>query len=327
MQQLALVISAMIVPLRLFLIFLLFCVVNPVATGNVAWIEKSEVTRKLMQEMDKTINQADRNKAYHDYMNFFANELQAYGLSETGVANLDYVKQHYKPVFEYFDDGLLVTDTLVVAGNMAAQRYHSLFTLNGSFDGVSYKDKLAAIRGFTFFEFNENGRIIRRWSNHDHAYRMEQLLGAQGREHGTILSKRLNGPGLSAQKVEETIRALVAANNRIHDPDLRKSETMAMFSPDVKVWGVTKSVAGYDELSRYFSDIWKSFPDLVFIPGDLLSAWSFGAVILTGHGTQRGNIKSTDTDVAPIKITIELILHFNDLSKIDLVYLYQHPLD
>ena len=317
----------MVLPRRLFFIFLLFCLVNPVATGDVAWIEKSEATRKLMQEMDKTINQVDRNKAYHDYMKFFARELQAYGLLETGVADLEYVKQHYNPVFEYFDDGSLVTDTLVVAGNMAAQRYHSLFTLNGDFDGVSYKGKLVAIRGFTFFEFNENGQIIRRWSNHDHAYRMEQILGASGKESGTILSKRLNGPGLSAQKVSETIRALVAANNRIHDPELRKSATMAIFSPAVKVWGVTKSVAGYDELSRYFSDIWKSFPDLVFIPGDLLSAWSFGAVILTGHGTPKGNIKSTDTDVAPVKITIELILHFNDLSKIDLVYLYQHPLD
>lgn len=277
-----------------------------------------------MLSMDKTINQPDRNKAYDDYMNMFSKDVQAYGLLESGPADLDYVKQHYKPVFEFFDDGSLVTDTLVVAGNMAAQRYHSLFILNGSFDGVSYQDKLAAIRGFTFFEFNDNGQIIRRWSNHDHAYRMGQFLGAQGREQGTILSMRLNGPGLSAQKVEENMRALVAANNEIHDPALRKSAVMSMFSPAVKVWGVTKSVAGYDELSRYFSDIWKSFPDLVFIPGDVLSAWSFGAVILTGRGTQKGNNNSPDADMAPIKITIELIVHFNNPAEIDTVYLYQH---
>lgn len=309
------------------LLFLPACLAGPFAKADAAWTEKSESTRLLMQEMDNTINLPDRNKAYDDYMRLFAGELQAYGLLESGPADLDHIKQHYKPVFENFDDGSLVTDTLVVAGNMAAQRYHSLFTLNGSFDGIYYEDKLAAIRGFTFFEFNEHNQIIRRWSNHDHAYRMGQLLGARGREQGALLSKQLNGPGLSAQKVEEQIKALVAAANQIHDPALRMAQVMSMFSQDVKAWGVAEAEAGYNGLSGYFSGIWESIPDLVVVAGDVLSAWSFGATVLTGHGTWRKNHQSHGANDIIRKLTIELIVRFDDQARIDSVYLYQHPIE
>lgn len=99
-----------------------------------------------------------------------------------------------------------------------------------------------------------------------------------------------------------------------------------MFSQDVKAWGVAEAEAGYNGLSGYFSGIWESFPDLVFVPGDVLSAWSLGATILTGHGTWRKNGQSHDGGDIIRKVTIELIVHFDDQARIDTVYLYQHPI-
>lgn len=99
-----------------------------------------------------------------------------------------------------------MTEALVVAGPMAAQRYHSLFKLNGTFDGVTYQNKKMAIRGVTFFEFDENDQIKKRWSNHDHAYRMKQILGEEGERKGRLISKKLNGFGLSADLVEKRFR-------------------------------------------------------------------------------------------------------------------------
>ena len=127
------------------------------------WIEKSEGTRSLIYKMDSYINSPDRNRGFDLYMSIFAKDLKAYGLIESGPADLSIVKHHYKPVFAFFEDGSLVTETLVVAGNMAAQRYHSLFKLNGTFDGVSYKDKPMAIRGITFFQFNEKLILSYSW--------------------------------------------------------------------------------------------------------------------------------------------------------------------
>ena len=100
-----------------------------------------------------------------------------------------------------------------------------------------------------------------------------------------------------------------------------------MFSQDVKAWGVAETEAGYNGLSGYFSGIWGAFPDLVFVAGDMLSAWSFGATILTGHGTWKKNDQSHDAGDVVCMVAIELIVHFDNLARIDSVYLYQHPIE
>ena len=289
------------------------------------WVIASEHTRSLMHKMDSIINSSDDDSGYERYMSVFSKNVQAFGLIESGAADLDTVMHHYKPVFEFFEDGVLVTDSLTVAGNLAAQRYHSLFKLNGTFDGVSYDGKLMAIRGVTFFEFDENNKIKTRWSNHDHAYRIGQLLGKAGEEQGKKIAIKLNGPGLSAGKVEENMRALVAALNIIHEPKLRKAKVNLFFAPELKVMGLEKSATGLESLLTYVDELWHAFPDLVFSTGDIMSAWSYGAMKLDGRGSHRNAFKNIAASYQPESLTMELITHFNKLGKIDVIYIYQHP--
>jgi predicted ester cyclase len=291
-----------------------------------AALTASEHTRKLMHKMDNRINASDEDGGYDRYMSMFSEDIEAWGLIESGPAELKTVKHHYKPVFEYFEDGVLVTESLVVAGNMAAQRYHSMFKLNGTFDGVTYKGKQIAIRGVTFFQFDEHDRIITRWSNHDHAYRMGQILGKEGEEQGRQISKKLNGPGLSANEVEKNIESLVSSFNIIHDPKLRSESFLSFFASDVKVMGLNESPAGLKELGAYTYRLWGAFPDLVLIPGDIMSAWSFGATVLTAHGSHRADFDGVKADYSPVRLTMEIILHFNDHGKIKEFRIYQHPI-
>jgi len=287
----------------------------------------SEHTRYLMHQMDSRINASDEDGGYERYISIFSEDIKAYGLIESGPADLDTVKHHYKPVFEFFEEGVLVTESLAVAGNMAAQRYHSFFKLNGTFDGVTYKGKQMAIRGITFFQFDEHDKIIKRWSNHDHAYRMGQILGKKGEEQGRLISNTLNGPGLSANEVEKNIESLVSSFNIIHDSKLRAESFYSFFTSDVKVMGISESPAGLKELSAYSERLWQAFPDLVLIPGDIMSAWSYGASVLTGHGSHRATFEGNEATQAPMSIKLELIVHFNDQGKIDKLHLYQHSFE
>ena len=308
-----------------FFFLLFFTFSSFLVHAETDWVMASEHTRSLMHEMDSIINSTDDDSGYERYMSMFAKDVKAWGLIESGPADLNTVKHHYKPVFEFFDDGVLVTESLVVAGNIAAQRYHSMFKLNGTFDGVTYKAKQMAIRGVTFFRFDSHDTIIERWSNHDHAYRMGQILGKEGEQRGEQISKILNGPGLSAKEVEKKIRSLISRFNIIHDPKLRTESFLLSFDENVKVMAISNSPTGIKELTAYTNRLWQAFPDLVLVPGDIMSAWSYGATVLTGHGSHQADYEGYKANKLPIKITIELIMHFNNQGKVDEFYLYQHP--
>jgi predicted ester cyclase len=310
---------------KLFFFSVILSSINFAVFAESSELINSEHTRYLMQQMDNRINASDEDGGYERYMSIFSEDIKAYGLIEQGPADLDTVKHHYKPVFEFFEDGVLVTESLVVAGNMAAQRYHSFFKLNGTFDKVTYEGKQMAIRGVTFFQFDEHDKIIKRWSNHDHAYRMGQILGKEGEEKGKLISNTLNGPGLSVNEVEKNIESLISSFNIIHNPKLRANSFYSFFTSDVKVMGIRESPAGLKELSAYTERLWQAFPDLVLIPGDIMSAWSYGALRLTGHGSQRQSYENISPSFQPAELTLELIVHFDMQGKIDFLYLYQHP--
>jgi len=190
---------------------------------------------------------------------------------------------------------------------------------------VTYEGKQMAIRGITFFQFDEYNKIKTRWSNHDHAYRMGQILGKEGEEKGKLISKILNGPGLSAKDVEKNIEALVSSFNYIHDSKLRSESFLSFFAADVKVIGISNSITSLKELSTYTNQLWQAFPDLVIIHGDIMSAWSFGATVLTAHGSHRADFDGVKADNSPIRLTMEIILHFNNRGKINEFRIYQHP--
>ena len=100
------------------------------------WRDLSEQTRTRMQEMDEIIRDPVPERGYEAYMELFSRNVQAHGLHESGAANLDGLREHYRPVFFELQDGVLISDEVIVAGPMAAQRYHSMLYLRGEFDGI-----------------------------------------------------------------------------------------------------------------------------------------------------------------------------------------------
>lgn len=107
-------------------------------------------------------NGPDKAKAYARYIASFRPDATVWGLVPDRAATLDDVKHHYHAVFFDLGGGTLVEDEHVVAGPMAAHRYHSAMTLNGTFDGVVAKDRRVMLRGQTFFRFGDDGKIAER---------------------------------------------------------------------------------------------------------------------------------------------------------------------
>ena len=108
------------------------------------------------------------------------------------------------------------------------QRYHSLLYLHGEFDGVNADQLPVFLRGQTFFRFDQTGRIIERWSNHDHAFRLQQLKGAEGRIEGEKLAAILNGSGLNENEVRQRIAAMNDAFNYVQSPAERRERVSAI---------------------------------------------------------------------------------------------------
>ena len=202
--------------------------------------------------MDDRINSEDGASGLNDYLALFSPTVKAWGLYTDGAADIKRVREHYQPVFGNFKDSVLMSEELVVAGNMAAQRYHALFRLDGIFDGITAKDRLTAIRGQTFFRFDETGLIAERWSNHDHAYRLSQLLGENGQVKGEKLARELNGPPPRQAQVLAAVDQLQTSFNRIESPDQRAQLIRDMLAP-----GYSEGDAVMTKLHEF----WSAIPD------------------------------------------------------------------
>jgi hypothetical protein len=75
-------------------------------------------------------------------------------------------------------DGGLVEDLVVVAGPMAAHRYHATLNVPGFPPDFAYYDPALPLRlrGQTVFDYGaHDGQIRERWSNHDNKFRTGQL--------------------------------------------------------------------------------------------------------------------------------------------------------
>lgn len=238
-----------------------------------------------------TANGSDRQTSYDRYIALFDPAAKIHGLVP-GVASLADVRKHYRAVFFELSGGTLVEDERIVAGPMSAHRYHSMMTLTGTFDGVVAKDKPVTLRGQTFFRFGDDGRIVERWSNHDHAYRMGQLLGDKGREEGAKLGAALNGDGLSEQRGYDFVDDWVSAFSKVEAPAERRAALAAMLDDAVQVHGIgcgTLDKAGYLE---WLDRNWAAFPDLFMTPtGRPMSGWSMVAFRWRVAGSQRADFE------------------------------------
>lgn len=299
--------------------FLLIILIMDLAQARsaTAWETSSAHTRQRLHAMDAAINlRGNPQQAYENYMAAFSPTVRVYGLLPGDATDYAGVREFYRSLFGTFEDSVLVSDELIVAGPIAAQRYHSLGYMTGTFDGVVMDRKLIAIRGQTFFRLDANGLIAERWSNHDHAYRLGQVKGEAGIEEGRQLAAQLNGPGLSEQAVYDRLDAIAAAFNLIHDPAERENRFLAFFDKDVVVHGIDAERAGLSEFADYCRARWKAFPDLVINLETKLSAWAMGAIRWRATGSLRQRYDGIEPTYSPVTLTGETILRFDQTGKV-----------
>ena len=275
-----------------------------------------------------TANGADRQRAYERYIALFHPQARVYGLVEDRPATMEDVRLHYRAVFFELQNGTLIEDARVVAGDMGAHRYHSMLTLDGTFDGVVARDKPVLLRGQTFFRFDGAGRIAERWSNHDHAFRMRQLLGERGEREGAALAKVLNGPGLGEQDVDGALQRFASVFSRGDAPELRDDSLFAMFHPEARVHGLACEPVGLGALQNHYRALWEAFPDLhMDFVGKPMSAWSMGAFKWRALGSQRKPYAGrAATHRTVVNYSGELIARFDASAKIVELWLNEAPL-
>ena len=267
--------------------------------------------------MDQLVNSDDQESAYHQYMAMFHPEVRAWGLDEGGAADIERIKEHYHAVFFQLTGGVLVSDKVIIAGSMAAQRYHSLMYLNGTFDGVEAENKPVVIRGQTFFHIDEKGLIRERWSNHDHAYRMQQLLGEQGHIDGKVLMARLNGPGLSEEEGLMVLNKLSTSFNQPEAPDQRARDVMQLLSDDLKLMGMDMLSKNTEETVEFLKEVWRAYPDLILSFGAPLSGWSFVAMDWRATGSQRQSFRGELKTNSPVCFHGQAILRLAVTGQIE----------
>lgn len=292
------------------------------------WSRLSERTRADVYRMEARVNgvpadPAARQRAYEDYMATFAPQVVVHGLVP-GATDLAGVRRFYAGLFGTLRDSVLVSDELIVAGEMAAQRYHSVGRMTGEFDGATLRDRPVALRGQTFFRMGADGRIVERWSNHDHGYRMAQTVGPAGRTQGDALARQLNGPGLDEATVHARTAALEAALSRVDDLDGREQAVIDLFDPGARIHLAGVPDGGIAELRRELRALWTAFPDLVVHREATLSAWSMGAVRWRGTGSRRGAWQEAPADWQPVLLGGEMILRYGPDGCIVEFWSYLH---
>jgi len=272
---------------------------------NPAICERSESTRQAMLEMDRIINS---DAALDSYLDLFSPSIEAWGLLPERAASWREVENHYKPVFGNFDRSILVSDEVIVADRFAAQRYHAMFYLTGEFDGVQANEKKTFIRGSTVFKFDNSGLIQERWSDHDHKFRLSQLLNTPNEIEREIERARvLSGPGLTDEQIQERMDSMQIAFNQMHNPERRLvmlSELLAETWPERQLW--------IGKLQTFF----EIMPDAHLAYDAVVAAWSRVGIRWRITGSVRSKHELFPYRDQPISLTGETILEINDTGQV-----------
>ena len=267
--------------------------------------ESSAATRQLMLEMDRVINS---DAPLTTYLDLFSPNIEAWGLVPEQAATWQGVENHYKPVFGNFDRSILVSDEVIVAGRFAAQRYHAMFYLTGEFDGVKAREKKTFIRGSTVFEFDNSGLIRKRWSDHDHQFRLSQLLDTPSEiERETERSRVLSGPGLTAQEIRDRMNSMQRIFNQMQNPEKRLSVLSALLSetlPERQIW--------IEKLTAFF----EIMPDAHLAYDAVVAAWSRVGIRWRITGSIRGDHELFPYRNHPISLAGETVLEIDSNGRI-----------
>lgn len=206
----------------------------------------------------------------------------AYGMAATPVDKQTLI-EFYSAVFANFPDFTLVSDSLIVAGDMGAHRYHAMGTYMGGPDATNQK---VMFRGQTIYRVNRSGRVIWRNSNHDHAFREAQITYSRDRSLGAVMRSYEpdpfhHHPGYTSKAVadaedldEFSVRKAVTELSTMASQANMTKAYWQLYRPDAKIHGLVPTKPLDEQplaaLQERQAELRRAIPDLAFATDELI---------------------------------------------------------
>ncbi|NVK10610.1 MAG: ester cyclase [Gammaproteobacteria bacterium] len=291
------------------------------------WKSQTETSRQTIQRMTYHANLPDPDEAFPLFVDTFSDEVEIYGLSNE-VEGKAIIEEHYYPVF-YFLKLALVNDVLIASGNQVMERYHAWRSFPPDsealeFDGCQFKPESGAfsIRGYTLFEIDQE-QIVRRFSNHDHGYRMQQTCGDG--TAGDEIKAQLSGGFPDDNQVYQWGEAYVTGLSQINaNPSERPVIASTMFTEDAVIHGVSAGVGTVEDFQGYLAQLWEAFPDLIYHTNGAATSWGRVAIQYQAAGSHRAPWFGVEPNHQPVLLRGEVVLRFNQEGQIVEAWIYDH---
>ena len=283
------------------------------------WAKRTEASRKTINDMTTSANKLDADIAYNEFLEYFDEDVKIHGLTDSTVGK-ETVKEHYYPVFHILNL-VLVNDALIAVGDQVMERYHAWRSFDAEtgtlqFDNCEFKPKSGAfsIRGYTLFNIRE-GKIVERFSNHDHGYRFQQTCGKA--DKGNAIKASLSG---GFENDNEVYQWGLTQLDNMSKINLSMEDRLALatdsFAKDAEILGVGPKPASIKELKQYLKTLWSAFPDLIYHQNGAATAWGRLAINYQAAGSHRGEWYGDKATHQAILLKGEMILQFNQEGKI-----------
>jgi predicted ester cyclase len=262
-------------------------------------------------------------------------EIIAYGMAPEPVGKA-VLRQFYTAVFTAFPDFTLVSDSLIVAGDMGAHRYHAMGTHLG---GPNPTGARIMFRGQTVYRINAQGKVAWRVSNHDHGFRESQIAYAARRDHDSIArswapdpygSDSGNGDGgfagsfppadpmlLPEARVRDTVAALMHAASTV----TRSKDYWSFYRPDTVIHGLVASnalaPARLTELRAQYDGLWAAIPDLKYTTDELIVCGAYAIQQYSAIGRHSRSGRATESPNGRlIRLREQTVYRFDEQCRI-----------
>jgi predicted ester cyclase len=209
-------------------------------------------------------------------------EIVAYGMAPAPVGK-QALMQFYGGVFAGFPDFRLVSDSLIVAGDMGAHRYHAMGTYTG---GPEATGQQVMFRGQTIYRINPDGRVTFRFSNHDHGFREAQIAYSRDKSQDAAIRSFepdpfLHQPGyawivpgdpndLQEHVVRRAVQVLTATASQASMPE----SYWQLYRSDATIHGLVPGrpldAQPLSALQERQSELRKAMPDLTYATDELV---------------------------------------------------------
>ena len=250
---------------------------------------------------------AGRNPKLAAYLDQFAADVAVHGLQgRPEPARIQDVKAHYQHVMGSATpairdpDSALQEDVRVVAGPMAAHRYHAALHVPGFPPDFAYYDTQLPLqlRGQTLFDYGgPEGAIRERWSNHDNKFRTGQLWrymlnhprDADPTRFRTDLRPGSDATGAAIDRDGERLNAVFNGELALVAGDFMLVDGAFRYGPPSLPKGVERPVTeaeGLQFVNRWFSR------DQLPVDADSDFGWLADDAIL--HGAGCDDARATD---------------------------------